>query len=276
MEIEIIDDIERSLSLEVKKKTLGEIETNALQIHKNIKAVLTSYKEKEYDSSMIAEAKKDRALLNKAEKAIKSDMKNIKEEFIAPLKQLEGIIANISEDIAKTSATIDIFVKSCETKEKEAKKEDILKYYNSKIGDNKVLTFDDVFKEQWLNKTYSEKNILDEIDMAIANSNQELEVISQSEDKEELLEIYLLKKNYIASVQELKVRKERKEKAKEVIVPKEVIPIEPGQRIVHTIKKEEDTFTMMFTITGTKERLLNINKYLKELGVLFTVVNPNK
>lgn len=273
MEIEIIN--EENLSLKVNKKTIGEIETNALQIQKSVNSILSSYKNKEYKEENVIEAKKDRATLNKAEKAITSDYKKIKDEFMMPLKKLEAIISDIKNDISSCNKNIDSFVKVCENKEKEAKKAKIEEYFNK--YESSILELSDVFKQEWLNKTYSDKDITDEIDKAMKDSINAIVLINKSaeEDREELMEIYLQKKDYIASVQELSLRKERR-KIAEKIKPSVSSPQYSISSIINkkdepTTKDKDIIFERIFKIKGTKTEMLLVYNFLRDNSVTFKV-----
>lgn len=233
MEIEIenqeLDKIdEKSLSLQIRKKTIGELETNASQVRDIVKKVLVQYETKKYTEEDLQEAKRDRATLNKAEKGIKDDLKKIKSEWMTPLSNLESIISDISNNIKKANSSIDLFVKSCEAKEKEDKKAKIQDYFNREIKNNTILKFENVFKEEWLNKTFAEKNIINAIDDAIYKSNKEIELIDSHPEKGELMEIYLVKKDYASSVIELNARNKRKEEAIKAFENKTVCTDDPS------------------------------------------------
>lgn len=73
---------ETDLELVVSEKTLGSLTTNAIQIRDMVKAALPMYDISNYNDENIDQAKKDKAALNKAAKALNAKRLEIEKEFI--------------------------------------------------------------------------------------------------------------------------------------------------------------------------------------------------
>lgn len=83
------------------------------------------------------------------------------------------------------SGTIDKQIKEFELKEQEEKKEQIKVIFNSCIGDLKeIVSLDTIFNPRWLNKTYSNKKIQEDINHIVVKTHDDLKIIdSQISDE---------------------------------------------------------------------------------------------
>ena len=89
---------ESDLELVVSEKTLGHLTTNAIQIREMVKAALPKYDIANYNDDNIDQAKKDKATLNKAAKALNAKRLEIvvicsQISIFEPLKTIKGILA---------------------------------------------------------------------------------------------------------------------------------------------------------------------------------------
>lgn len=143
-QLEIINEIEYKVG-EVnfnKEKVKNEVEE---YIRKFDNLIITDYEE-------IKDFKEIRANLNKVIKTIEDKRKLIKLEYSTPLTQFEKDVKEIVSVIDNVNSKIDIQIKEFEQKQKENKKELIMQYLQTY---NLTEYLDLIFKEEWLNKTYS-------------------------------------------------------------------------------------------------------------------------
>ena len=155
---------EKDLELVVSKQELGILETNALIIKEKVTKALENYDSKNYNEQNVELAIKDRALLNKAAKALNDKRIDLEKKFMSPFLSFKTIINDTTEIINEASSKIDGVVKSVENKVKEKKKAQISNIFDEKVAELKdVLTFEKIFNERWLNKTYKIEDIEKEI-----------------------------------------------------------------------------------------------------------------
>lgn len=84
-----------SLELVVTEKTLGKLITNAQQIHDMVKESLPKYDVTNYNDDNIEQAKKDKAALNKAAKALNDKRIELEGEFNKPFLEFKAVISDI-------------------------------------------------------------------------------------------------------------------------------------------------------------------------------------
>lgn len=123
---------------------------------------------KKFDNLVIAneEEVKDfkniRAGLNNVIKSLENRRKAVKSEFTIPLNAFEKDIKEIVAIIDDVNNKIDNQIKDYESLAKKRKKELILEH----IARNELIEYVDlIFKDEWLNKTYSITTIDDELGM---------------------------------------------------------------------------------------------------------------
>ena len=113
---------ESDLELIVSEKTLGSLTTNAKQIRDMVKAALPMYDISNYTDDNIDQAKKDKASLNKAAKALNAKRLEIEKEFMKPFGEFKEIVSDTVKLIGECSAKIDIVVKQNERQYRTRKK----------------------------------------------------------------------------------------------------------------------------------------------------------
>ena len=196
-----------------ERNQIDNIEFNYEELKKELADKLVKYKGTTYDDSAIALAKKDRAALNNLKKAIDDKRKEIKNECLKPYNDFEAKVKDILGMIDKPVLEIDTQIKNYEERVKAEKKSEIETYFNENIGDLlKILKFNNVFNEKWLNATASMKSIKTEIDETIQRVNSDLEVIKglNSEFDTELMNEYLVTFDLSAVLRKKTMLEERK------------------------------------------------------------------
>ncbi len=199
-QLEIINEIEYKVG-EVnfnKEKVKNEVEE---YIKKFDNLIITDYEE-------IKDFKEIRANLNKVIKTIEDKRKLIKAEYSTPLTQFEKDVKEIVSIIDNVNSKIDIQIKDFEQKQKDAKKELIIKYLEKY---NLAEYLDLIFKEEWLNKTCSITTIEDEliaIEEKIKGELLAIENFSTSNiEKAELLNDYKKSLDLAGTMQKYNERK---------------------------------------------------------------------
>lgn len=131
---------------------------NADEIAKEVEAKVDYYKNLVYTEDQVAEAKKDRAKLNKFVKALKDKDREIKERCLAPYEEFHNQMQKIIALVEEPAALIDKQVKEYEEGQKRQKLAAINDLFEKK-GFHPWLNLDRIMNPKWLNKTYSIKQI---------------------------------------------------------------------------------------------------------------------
>lgn len=139
-----------------------------------------------YTEDTIAEAKKDRASLNKLVKAVNDEKIRIKNEVMKPYEPFEKQIKELMEIVQDAVNNIDGQVKTFEQKKKDEKLQLITDYFIKNVAIYEgLIDFDLIFNERWLNVTYDIDAIFKEIDHIFAKTKNDLMTINNIVQNEE-------------------------------------------------------------------------------------------
>ena len=124
-EISTID--EGSLQLVIKSETIGSLTTNAEQIRDLVKSRIGDYTSENYSLANIDKAKADKALLNKAKKALNDKRIELEKKWMQPFMGFKDVMNETVKLIDSAVKDIDSVVKGADDKAKNEKKEQIEK-----------------------------------------------------------------------------------------------------------------------------------------------------
>lgn len=272
---------------------LKEISFNHESIKAELAQRLEKYNNLVYSESNIKEAKTDRATLNKFKEAIETRRKDIKKQCLKPYEDFEAKIKEITAMIDKPILAIDTQVKAYEQIKKDEKLEGIKIFYNDRVGDlAKLVPFDRVFNQKWLNATYKGADIEKEIMDLFVKIEADLNVINElhSEYELQIKDAYLKNYDLTAALQEktrleeqaaklaehkrIQAEREAHEKERHTQDPEPVklsTPEPPIQQVVlrSEPQKDEQLRQMDFRVWGTIEQLLDLQQYLKDKGIKY-------
>lgn len=270
---------EKDLELIISNKTLGSLTTNAKDIKALIEKSLPNYDIKNYSANNIDDAKKDKAMLNNASKVLNAKRIEIEKEFMKPFSEFKEIVTDTVKLISDCSSKIDVVVKNSEQKEKDNKKVEIQKYFDSK--DFKLITLDKIFDEKWLNKTSKIKDIHFEIDAKIAEINDGLSTLEViGEDVETLKAMYLDNLNINETIKYSNTLKQNKVKLQPKAVGNSVEVTEPIKEEVSEVSVSinvpvstpaNTTRLLIRTmrVTTTLENLIALGNFMNDNGISF-------
>lgn len=280
---------ESDLELVVSEKTLGHLTTNAIQIREMVKAALPKYDIANYNDDNIDQAKKDKAALNKAAKALNAKRLEIEKEFMKPFGEFKEVVAETVKLIGECSAKIDAVVKLNEQQYKDKKKAELRRYFDERNAN--LVDFEKVFKSAWLNKTTSLKSAQSEIDDILSRTDNEIESLKGYGEDFDVLRTYYMgtldlsatlqyanrlreqrERARIAEEQRWKSEEEAKQKAPE---PQPVAP-QPKAKPVATPQPDQSAptvYTRAFKVWGTKEQIIALGDYMNENGIEFEKID---
>lgn len=273
---------EQDLQLVISEQKLGALTTNAKDIKALIEKVLPNYDIANYNESNIDIAKKDKAMLNKAAKVLNDKRIELEKQFLAPFNEFKDIITDTCKLIKTATDKIDSVVKESELREKESKKKDIEKFWES--SGSILFPLSKIWDEKWLNKTAKMKDIQKEILDKINKVNDDIITIEAIGNDVELLKsLYLDTLNLNSTIQyanTLKAnredaQKEAEERAKQSTPAPEAVkmdvvddnPFEDVKAEPQAIRTELLTRTMK--VIGTYNQLVALGNFMNDNGITF-------
>ena len=158
---------------------IKEITWNHEEIKREIAEKVQHYANLVYTDEQIKEAKTDRATLRKFIDALETKRKEIKKQCLEPYesfeKQMKEIVAVVNEPVL----LIDKQVKNFEERQKEEKREEIKKYWEStEIQIPIPLTLEQLFDEKWLNASVKMPTIQSEIRAKLDQITNDLDILA--------------------------------------------------------------------------------------------------
>jgi len=148
------------LTSDVKR---GDISTNVENLKESLRNEVEPFVEYEIeDETQVSEGKDVLAKLRKIRKMIDDEKKRVKSEYMEPYTSFEKHVKDMFGDIDKAIKEIDEQVKLYEQMRKDEKYQEIKDYYD--IAGIEEVPLDLIFKTQWLNKGYKEKDWMKELD----------------------------------------------------------------------------------------------------------------
>lgn len=273
---------EQRLELKVENLTLGELTTNALKIKEEIKNKLEDYKAENYDITTIDKAKEDKAMLNRTAKKLNDERIKLEKEFMKPFDEFKTVVKDITEMIKDSSSKIDEIVKKVENKDKEEKKKAILVIFESEVKELKdVLKFEKIFDERYLNKTFKIEDVEKDLISKLDKIRNDLITISELHSKYEIelkndylnnfdLGIVIRKNSELISREE--ALKSQTEETKKVIEEQKEEKMQEMAETIVEVKEEEPVLTFTLKITGKKNQLVALRKFIENNGMSYEKV----
>ena len=274
---------------------LKSIEWNHEEIKREVAERVRYYKNLAYTDDQIADAKKDRATLNKFVQELEATRKAVKKQCLAPYEDFEKKIKEIVQIVNEPIQLIDQQIKAADQLEKDEKKKAIEKLFVA-IGFQPFVTLDMIWDEKWLNKSASLTKVESQLKEIMYRIGEEIGTIhSLPEFSFEAMEVYkktldltqaIKKGQELADIQKRKEEalarqkaEEERRKAEEAATGKESEnPEEAADTHDAPKKAEENDYTRVvsepvmridFRVWGTKEQILALRDYMKQNNLKF-------
>lgn len=178
------------MDFEVKKMDLPSMpEFNFEELKKDLQEKTTKYENIIYYDDEIAQAKKDRADLNKLKKAINDKRISMEKEYMKPFNEFKDKVKEILDILDKPIAVIDSQIKEYEKQQAENKQKAIQELFASKSPFD-WLKVEQISKPNWCNASVSMKSIEEEMDLSFSLIESELKSIETLDFKEQAIETY--------------------------------------------------------------------------------------
>ena len=260
------------LMIVVKPRKTGKVEWNREELTGMIDAVTAQYDGLVYTEDQLPEAKKDRANLNKALGVIEDERKRVKTEVMKPYEEFEAELKVLTGRIKGVIAQIDEQVKGYESQRKQAKYDELVKYYEDNIGALKELVpFEKaIFDQKMLNATVSLEKAKQQISERIERVGDDLRALDgmETEFKDAVKAYYyktfdlgqtLQENARLQAVKRMEAQRQKDEtQRQEAVLAEQIVQEEP-----------EEVFEMFFTVKGTLSQLKALKAYMEMLGVEF-------
>jgi len=191
--------------MELKTKLeLGKIESNFIEIKKQIENEVAKYQGIVYDVAIIKEAKTDKAKLNKLAKSINDERIKLEKQYNEPFVEFKSQVKQLVNIIKSTSNEIDKQVKDFEELEKQKKYKLIEELFSDELEkfDFDIL-LEKIFDDKWLNKSMHNKVISSAIQHHLMNIENDLKALRmlKSNNEEILFEEYFKDLNLITTME---------------------------------------------------------------------------
>lgn len=305
--INIVALQEKDVQLVVSKETIGQLTTNIKEVKARVEKALPMYDISNYSTDDIPKCKEDKALLNKAAKALDDKRKELERVWNKPFEEFKTTCNETCKLIKNAVSLIDGVIKEDENRTKKAKREEIEKLAK-KLGVEVIgVHLDLIFDAKWLNKTTSMKYIEKAITEKVDNIKKDLETLKLfAEDYDALAVRYKENLNLqetIAYANKLKEQRANSESSSktETAIPstspqKEVAENDAAEQQEEQPKNgkmssdEEDamdafaaamgqsvapptpTETHTYVCSGTKEAMECLERFMRDNGITFNVL----
>jgi hypothetical protein len=277
---------------------LKSIDFNYDELKTQLEQQLKKYEGLVYSDENIKQARADKATLNNFKKAIEARRIEIKKQCLLPYDTFEVKVKDLIAMVDKPVNAITTQVTNYEQLIKDEKLAGIKIVYADRVGDlAKLVPFDKIFNERWLNVTYKGSDIEKEIKELFVKIEADLKVIDelQTDYSLQIKDTYLKNYDLTAALQEKtrleeqaakiaehkrlqaeKAQREKELKAQEQPKPTETVkaPTPVPEPIAQEIpkpepQKVEQLRQMDFRVWGTVEQLLDLQQYLKTNGIKY-------
>ena len=297
---------EKDVQLVVSQETIGQLITNIKEVKARVEKALPMYDISNYSTDDIPKCKEDKALLNKAAKALDDKRKELEKVWNKPFEEFKTTCNETCKLIKNAVTLIDGVIKEDESRTKAAKRTEIEKLAEKCGVETIGIKLDLIFDTKWLNKTTSMKSIEKAITEKVDNIKKDLETLKLfTEDYDALAARYKENLNLqetIAYANKLKEQRVNSESSseKETAIPstspqKEVAENNAAEQQEEQPKNgkmssnEEDTMdafaaamgqsvapptpteTRTYVCSGTRESLDCLERFMRDRGITFNI-----
>ena len=175
----------------VNHQQIPPVQWNFAEVKQWIQDGLKAYEGRVYTEDTIAQAKKDRATLNKLAEAIDTKRKEMKAKYLEPYEAFDRDTKELKAMIKDQSAEIDAQVKTYEKFKKDEKLEKIkAELYGPMIGKlAELVPYEKLHDPKWLNVSTSMSTISTELGGKIDRIISGLDIIAELDYPADVIEV---------------------------------------------------------------------------------------
>lgn len=230
--------MELIMTTDLAKVMPKSIDFNHEELKTELSAKLQKYNKLVVTEDGIADAKKDRANLNKLRTALDNKRKEVKKDCLSPYEDFEKKVKEILSLVDEPILAIDSQIKVFDEQKKAEKEQEISNYFVGEIGElADLLPFSKIWNPKWLNVGYKMDAISKEITEAIFKAKNDISIIKAMnlECEQQMLDKYLDTLDMSAAMAEKTRFEERQKQLKEYETQRKKAaqnpPAEPSQRV---------------------------------------------
>lgn len=168
-----------NFELKIQAPKTKPVVWNYEELKSDLTTALKDYESRVYTEDTIAEAKEDRAKLNKLKKAINDERIAREKEYMQPFSEFKAQAKELCDMIDTASSGIGEQLEAFEQKRLDEKTSHIQSLFDDVASnyDLPFITLEKVMYGKWLNKATSDKTIIEEITERFEKAIKDLEVI---------------------------------------------------------------------------------------------------
>ena len=168
-----------NFEVKVQMPKIKPVIFNFDELKSDLTTALADYQSRVYTEDTIAEAKEDRAKLNKLKKAINDERIAREKEYMQPFNEFKTQAKELCDMIDTASSGIGEQLEAFEQKRLAEKTSHIRTLFNDVASNYDIpfITLEKVMNDKWLNKATSDKAIVEEITERFEKAIKDLEVI---------------------------------------------------------------------------------------------------
>lgn len=289
--------LKKEIEFEIDQTSLATISNTIIQanwedMEEALVEMIKPYKGLVVDRKSISSAKEDRAKINKTIKKIEDCRKTIKKLASAPIKSFEEKCNKLVAICKEGEENIGRQIKALEEEEREAKIDALKEYFENATKEYpEYICFNDIVKPEWSTKAFSIEKAHLEIDLAIKQSDIDVQTImainkkwtpyllNEYKETHDLRKVLAINNKYcqIEAEQEKQMQEYRKEKEqhKEPIGKNKPKVVPEAVEIRHEYVEEQvaEKLTVTFTVTATERGLNALQAFMDERGIMWEVAH---
>lgn len=273
----------------------AEISFDDSDIKRNLVELKSKYGDLVVSESNLKDSKRTATMLNGIANELDNARKSVKKEYNKPLKEFEGKVNDVRDEVRELRQNIVDQVGVFEEKEKMKRKDAILTEIREEIAPNYNISDDELEKissefksDWWEKKTYPKKQRLEEIATLFTQFNKEkeqrknnLQLIKLKLDSYDMAEHYQsIKYDYIDNEMSIDDILEKIDRLHEDIVAKKAIEKAKVEEVKENLvehngqsynqetgEKVQILQEITFTLQGSKEDIDQVAMLISKLGL---------
>lgn len=236
---------------------------NFAELRADLTTALADYQSRVYTEDTIAEAKEDRAKLNKLKKAINDERIAREKEYMQPFNEFKAQAKELCDMIDTASSGIGEQLEAFEQKRLAEKTSDIRVLFKDVASnyDMPFITLEKIMNDKWLNKSTSDKAIIEEITERFEKAIKDLEVIRKMPKY-----AFEAEESYKTCL-DLNTALEEGEKISN-------IEVEKKKKLLFNAENDSDElFDVAFHCKVTKRQAIALSEFCKENGIVLQKIS---
>ena len=252
-----------NFELKIQAPKTKPVVWNYEELKSDLTTALADYQSRVYTEDTIAEAKEDRAKLNKLKKAINDERIAREKEYMQPFNEFKAQAKELCDMIDTASSGIGEQLEAFEQKRLDEKTSHIQSLFDDVASnyDLPFITLDKIMYGKWLNKSTSDKTIVEEITERFEKAIKDLEVIRKMPNYS-----FEAEESYKTCL-DLNTALEEGEKISN-------IEVEKKKKLLFNAENDSDElFDVAFHCKVTKRQAIALSEFCKENGIVLQKIS---